>query len=381
MTILRASAAHDFLALVPTLTGYRSENSIVCVAFRGNRTAAAFRVDLPAPGDERGERAVIDAIVGLFCRLPEVDAAVPVIYTESTFADTGIPRARFADRLVEVLGENGFLVRDALCHAADAWGSYLDPECPTRGRSLDLIADSELSAAATAIRNGDELAGVDSPGILPQVDDRERHRFERVLSRLRRELSGDEEPRVIAQVFALADPSPVPWVEFCATTAVGDLPPVARAWLLELIQSPPTRDQAMVQFAFGELAGLAAVADQEEWESGVDYGADDDVDETVAEILLGRCVMRPDVQRTRSAVELLRLLVASAPRDDRPAPLCMLGWLLWALGRGSAAARVIETALSIDPDYGMARALHSLLGSAVLPEWAFAEAPGDAPVT
>lgn len=182
---------------------------------------------------------------------------------------------------------------------------------------------------------------------------------------------------MIAQVFALADPSPVPWFEYCATTPVDELPPAARAWLLELIQSPPTRDQAMLQFAFGELAGLAAVADQEDWEAGVDLEAEDGVDETVAEILLGRCLMRPDLSRTRSAVELLRLVVASAPRNDRPAPLCMLGWLLWALGRGSAASRVIDTALSIDPDYGMARALHTLLSTAVLPEWAFSVEPDE----
>jgi hypothetical protein len=49
----------------------------------------------------------------------------------------------------------------------------------------------------------------------------------------------------------------------------------------------------------------------------------------------------------------------------------MLGWLNWALGRGSRARRYVNEARAIDPGYGMAELLDSIASSGMLPEWAF----------
>lgn len=74
-----------------------------------------------------------------------------------------------------------------------------------------------------------------------------------------------------------------------------------------------------------------------------------------------------------AAIRLLARLVALAGKNARPAPLCMLAWLNWALGRGSIGGRYVDAALAIDPDYGMAQVLNAMLGSGLLPEWAFAK--------
>jgi len=92
---------------------------------------------------------------------------------------------------------------------------------------------------------------------------------------------------------------------------------------------------------------------------------------TTSDLMLGLSRERPDPERVTRGIQLLKLLVAMAPRSARPAPLCMLAWLCWALGQGSVAGIYIDTALDIEGDYGMALLLHQVLGSGHLPEWAF----------
>jgi hypothetical protein len=93
---------------------------------------------------------------------------------------------------------------------------------------------------------------------------------------------------------------------------------------------------------------------------------------TTGDLMLGDTTDRPDPDRIDRGIGLLKLLVATAPRHARPAPLCMLAWLSWALGQSSVAGVYLDTALDIDADYPMAMLLIQLIGSGRLPEWAFA---------
>ena len=120
-TIIRAEQAHDFLALVPMLAGFRPERSIVCVAFRGNRTVGVLRHDLPRRARDRAP--LVSVIVGTICRMPGIDAVVPVVYTDARFAGRGIPERALLQLLVKEAERAGFTVRDALCRGADAWAS------------------------------------------------------------------------------------------------------------------------------------------------------------------------------------------------------------------------------------------------------------------
>ncbi|KFF60903.1 hypothetical protein JF66_01245 [Cryobacterium sp. MLB-32] len=164
------------------------------------------------------------------------------------------------------------------------------------------------------------------------------------------------------------------------------------ARLLYVVQSPAHRDQIMVQFAFGRETGVQA------WRMNQAYLAlqratGRSLDDIVAaevegdappeagrlgDLMLGQCADRPNHGRTEAAITLLKTVVASAPRRCRPAPLCMLAWLSWTLGRGSVAGIFVELALTIDPTYGMALLLNTVVCSGMLPEWAYAVPPDEA---
>jgi hypothetical protein len=135
-TIVTASTAQDFLALVPQLLGFEAEESIVLVAFRGKRSIGAMRFDLPASESADAHRRIATTLVGMVSKLPAVDAVLPVVYTGQPFsggnggtgeaAGAGAPYSGFLRSVIERLEFSGIDVRDALCVAGDGWGSYLD---------------------------------------------------------------------------------------------------------------------------------------------------------------------------------------------------------------------------------------------------------------
>jgi hypothetical protein len=394
-TIVKASQAHDFLALVPQLTGFLPENSMVLVAFRGNRTCGALRFNLPDPqAPERVHKRIATTLIGTLCKIPGVDAVVPVVYTDDGFETTvGMPHQRFAKTLAERAELSGFLLRDSLCVAADGWGSYLDAHCPAGGRPLGEIASSPVPQAIPERR---EIATLQSGAELPRIDLAVTEKLARVFRRYER-LAGDQatRPELIELVGDVLDP--VESAEAALLWPVEDLCLEDAAALLFLVQSPPTRDQMMLQFAFGREVGEETydlntrystiqrltgrsmddivMAERELYEAG----ERDDPGPSgtgTADIMMGMTRQRPDPVRIERAISLLKVIVAMAPKSARPAPLCMLAWLSWALGRGSIAGIFIDRALKIDRRYSMALLLHTLFGSGHLPEWAYA-VPGD----
>jgi hypothetical protein len=385
-TIVKAQKAQDFLALVPQLVGFRPDTSAVLVAFRGNRTCGALRFNLPEAGaPQKVYRRIAMTFTGMLCKIPGVDGVVPVIYTDDAFGDTpGIPREEFVEILNRRLELSGFLLRDFLCVAADAWGSYIDPACPARGHPLSEIAASpvneEVSQEAASetplgtLQNGAEPIGVDAAS---------RERLARVYRRYRHLLARAENvPELFSALSVALDP-----VATAEDALTWTNPPTEEnaATLLVLVQSPPNRDQIMVQFAFGRDEGVRAQAInrryallQHETGRSMDDLVAAEIDsgdlsaEHISDIMLGLQKERPDVDRIRRAIALLRTVVAMAPRSARPAPLCMLAWLSWALGSGSVAGFFVDQALAIDSQYSMATLLDLLLKSGHLPEWAFA---------
>jgi len=383
-TRVKAQKAQDFLALVPQLLGFLPETSAVLVAFRGNRTCGALRFNLPEDdASQKVHKRIATTLAGMLCKIPGVDAVVPVIYTDDSFAGVpGMPRERFAEVLNRRLELSGFLLRDSLCVAADSWGSYLDPQCPAGGHPLSEIAESSVNNEATAqserplgtLQNGADPVGVDLAT---------RERLARVYRRYRHLIARAENaPALFPTIGALLDP-----VAIAEKALTWSCPPTEddAAALLVLVQSPPNRDQIMVQFAFGREEGLRAhevnvhyALLQHETGRSLDdlvaeeMGSGDSSAQHTGDIMLGLRQERPDVDRIRMAITLLRTVVAMAPRSAKPAPLCMLAWLSWALGSGSVAGFFVDQALAIDPQYSMAILLEVLLASGHLPDWAFA---------
>ncbi|WP_104126477.1 DUF4192 domain-containing protein [Cryobacterium sp. Y57] len=387
-TIVKAQKAQDFLALVPQLLGFAPETSAVLVAFRGNRTCGALRFNLPDDGaSPRVCTRIATTLAGMLCKIPGVDAVVPVIYTDDSFITAvGIPHEQFAEILNRRLEWSGFLLRDSLCVAADAWGSYLDPKCPAGGHPLNDIAESPVNTAAneaagtkTVCPLGTLQNGAEPVGVNPATQER----LARIYRRYRHLLArAENSPQLFDALDVALDP-----VAIAEEALTWPNPPTEEnvAALLVLVQSPPNRDQIMVQFAFGRDEGVRAHAIngryarlQHETGRSLDDLVAEEIDsgdptaEHTGDIMLGLQCDRPDIDRIRAAITLLRIVVAMAPRSARPAPLCMLAWLSWALGSGSVAGFFVDQALAIESQYSMAILLKLLLDSGHLPEWAFA---------
>lgn len=390
-TIIKASRAHDFLALVPQLTGFLPRNSAVLVAFRGNRTCGALRFNLPEPHTpDTVHHRVASTLVGTLCKIPGVDAVVPVVYTDQSFRQIGgMPQHRFATALVRAAERSGFLVRDVLCVASDGWGSYDDPECPRDGRPLSDIAHS---ATAEALADAPVIGTIESRADLPASIPALREKVARLYRRYRR-LAADGSALLAAagDVIDAIDAAEdlLRWNE-------AEPVPEAVAALLFLVQAPPTRDQVMLQIAFGEEIGRLARAMNQRYAaireatgrsfdeiamaelsaSRRDPAARTEASDAaalMANLLTGFTRERPDPDRVERGLRMLALVVAHAPRAARPAPLCMLAWLSWTLGRGSVAGIFIDRVLAIDPGYSMAHTLDAMFDAGHLPEWAYAE--------
>ncbi|PXA70612.1 DUF4192 family protein [Cryobacterium arcticum] len=416
-TIVKTPTPQDFLALVPQLVGFLPQQSLVLVAFRGNHTCGALRFNLPRDGAGAAElRRIAGTLLGTLCKIPGVDALVPVVYTEQEIGDeqagaaTDLPQGAFLRAIQARAGESGFLVRDALCVAADGWASYLDLDPgPGRGRPgrapdgaarravRHPLSDIAASSVAEDIPAGSrrQIATLQTGAELPKVDLATRERCARRLARYQR-LGPDlgPIPELIEMVGDMLDP--VGTAETVLGLNPAELSINEVAALLFLMQGPATRDQMMLQFAFGEEEGrrshdLNRHYARRQRETGLDMDALVEADmaagraweqttPTTGDLMLGLSPQRPDPERVLRGIRLLKLLVAMAPRAARPAPLCMLAWLSWTLGQGSVAGIYIDTALDIDPEYGMALLLLQVLGSGHLPEWAF-EVPVDEAAT
>jgi len=383
-TIIRAAGAHDLLALVPALAGFVPERSIVCVAFRGARSAGVLRHDLPRRARDRS--ALVSAIVGTLCRMPGVDAVVPIAYTDATFhAARGVPERPLLSLLVRRAEQAGFAVRDALCRAADGWGSVLDPATPTAGHPLAMIDES--TAARQVPIDDRVVVSASDAGRLPARDESVAAAVEAELSAL---ADVDGCSARLERLAAEADP--VALVEALLRRDPADVPALHLAWFLHLSAAPAIRDAMMLQFGFGRVVGAAAHDDAiasitRATEAGVTIdelvrreladGDVDDVSDLLARLLLGRTGLRPDHRRVRRALDLVRWAAVHAPLGQRAAPLCVAAWLAWALGMGSAAGLLVEQAVAADPEHSMATLLAAFIGSGALPDWAFAEPEGD----
>jgi len=370
-TVLRASGSAEFLSIVPSLAGFTPTESLVLLPFHGPRTCGAMRLDLPTDDVDLGGYA--DAAIGLVSRVDRTDAVAVVVYTDDEAHATrdGLVLP-FAVEVDEVLGraeEAGLRIVDALCVTADGWSSYLDGEPALR--SLEHAAPEVPGVGDVS---GDQRAGA----ALPNVDLAAKERVARALrdftELLERsstgELRGVENPQALAAILLLDD---VP-AFFEAVLATPDaLPPFATAALLWCLDRPLFRDVALTQWATDARGGARTLAAQLAFADTRSSVPDD-----LGDVFLGRG-QAPDPERLRQALTLVRTAAGHAPRASRLGPLTVAAWLSWALGRASHAAHYLDLVREIDPEYGLAALLETMISAAMLPEWAFRR--GGTPVT
>ncbi|MDO8383728.1 MAG: DUF4192 family protein [Microbacterium sp.] len=370
-TIIKASDAADFLALVPALAGYRPRQSLALVLFRGKRTAGVMRYDLPEPG---AVEAMASTTIGLACKVDRIDGIAIVVYTDEGFRDDSSGPIAW-QQLVTALEKRahvcGLRVVEALCVAGDAWGSYEDAEARPLSEVQQREADLPLQVPV-----GDQGAGA----YLPEVDLAEKERLGRAL------LAIDDAAEVLLAAPADSEDGDVSsWARLdpralAAVVVLDDLPelfedalrwdpeeldPFSGAVLLWCLRRPALRDVALQQWAGDIHAGELALFAQVRWEAGQEYP------EELGARFCGEGP-RPDPARLHRARNLVRRIAAAAPRDARPGPLAAAAWLSWALGGSTHAGWYAERALEIDPGHGLSQIVMSMCAASHLPEWAFA---------
>jgi hypothetical protein len=366
-TIIKTAEAQDFLALVPHLTGFQPHQSIVLVAFRGNRTCGALRIDLPAadaPAVARRRSAT--TMLGLVCRIPDVDALVPVIYTHDSFTAGGtMPYRAVVDSILSRARYSGFLVRDALCVASDAWGSYLDDDCPPEGRSLELIAESPARRTLAGTGERAELVNVKAESRLPVADFETRERTATRYTALD-SLRGSAElgPALVFDHGFRGDV--VGFADDLLAQATEMVSPRDAALLGFLVQAPALRDEVLLTWAWGAEFGATV------GEMNARHNAGEDISEMRGALALGGFDMpRPNPERLSSAIRILRYVIPRLPRRAQAPPITMLAWAHWSLGSGTLAGRWVARARKLDPAYGLAELLERMLAGGRLPDWAW----------
>ncbi|MFB7891581.1 DUF4192 family protein [Microbacterium sp. NPDC056044] len=427
-TVVKAADAAQFLSFVPRMLGYHPKQSLVVIPFHGARSLGAMRFDLP---DDAGDAvdSVAATVTGMVCRLPEADAVAAIAYTDASFSEHArMPHRDLLAALERRADACGLRVTDLLCVAADAWGSFLDAECPAGGRPL---GDLEwMGPADVPEPDGDQATGSG----LPECSAEQRERVAKAMSALdtavavlcgppadsgtaartaRSARAACDEPvtgaareRVVVPAGGagrggpVSDLGPVPApvsgvaedeasvadeaarVDPQALAAVcrfDDLPgffedALARpldatdtydvAALAWCLTRPSLRDVALVQWSGNLAQGDEAFDAQLRWESGEEYPAH------LAMRMWGEGD-RPEVSRLETALELARHAAAAAPRDVQPGPLAMCAWLSWALGRSTHAAAYAERACEIEPEHGLSQIVLSFVNAGHLPDWAF----------
>jgi hypothetical protein len=362
VNIVKTHDPADFLAMVPALVGMECRQSIVMLAFRGRRTCGAMRFDLPTAALPVARKRLITFVLGMMCKFPDIDGVLPVIICDDSYGpSTTPPHADLAKALARRFHDASFTVWDAVCQASDGYASYLDADNPIGGNPLSNIAESAAKNAIPA-----SWSHKPRPARVADGPAAERKRVAAEFARLRAALAAlgprSRLPRELREIEDLPG-----LME--RTLSWSDSEVIARAALLLLAwQGPPTRDFTMLLWATDRATGRAVFAAQDAFMRHGSLPAS--AEQSIGELMVG-IGPRPDPRRVDAGIRILLTVVSLAATELRPAPLCMLAWLHWAMGQGSDAGRFLDEARSIAPSYGMVEVLDAMMSRGMLPEWAF----------
>jgi hypothetical protein len=353
-TVIKAHSSADFIALVPALLGFVPRNSVVLVAFRGKRTHGILRSDLPTSTTTAVAKKVATNLIGTMCKIRGAESIAVVIYTDEPSASKR-PRSDLASILKRRIEQSGFGVHDSLCQAADGWFSYLDPEKEVH--ALEEVSESPIALEIPESRRPQPVLAER----VPNADDLTMARVRKELNSLHK-LSHRGGGRYGE---AMAETNDYPMFVEMALVWTNEEFAERDALFIWCLMSPPIRDQTMLQWATDLQTGDRLFDENEKtFEDIMDYDPD------LAGIMMGKGP-RPDVERVETAIALMEKIVARCDDRFRPAPLSMLAWLNWAIGKNSIAQAHVNEARRIDPDYGMAELIDTMLYNGMFPEWAF----------
>lgn len=359
--VVRAGELQDLLAAVPSMIGIRPGESLIVVPFLGTRAGGGFRIPIP----ERLHRAEVEALArgctAMMETMPRATAALVVLYTSATYAESrGIPLLDLGRAVLRRLERTQLGIVAVACVAGDGWGRYTEPSECRQPRPLLEIERSETGVLARAV--ADDPLDLAALAALPAVDEADRAIVAQVLDR----------PPLI--------PDTVPLVESWLT---GPHNPRREGLIIRILQSAPLRDQVTLQIARGaelgaeeklrqsRLDALSAILGETVSDiAGREYLArsSDEHDLEASMVMLGTGPA-PDRDRLVVATGLLARAAALAPDQARSPVLTVLAWCWWARGVSSLAGLHLDEARRLDPANSMAQLYASVFETRQLPEW------------
>ncbi|GAA3761877.1 hypothetical protein GCM10022240_13090 [Microbacterium kribbense] len=382
-TILTSATGADFLAALPTLLGCTVRESVVVVPFHGTRTMGAMRMNLPpAAADPHDGDALGAVAVGAMSRVDDCDAVLLVVCTDETFP-VAFPRWQgLIQRLDDAFDAAGFRVKDALCASADGWASWHEKAPPLEGHPLSEVDASPLAAQAERFRGGTPLPAHTDAAALPP---REPELATALTAALEDLLVDAAEPDAFGRYEPVDLDDAVTFVEELLEFEPDDVPVRALARLAAFSVLRARRDEIVLQMAFGRAIGQRARREADELHEAQRVTGQS-MDEVVAArygtgrgaaasvsggLFTGTSRRRPHVERMRRARRVLGRVIVNLPEHLQPDLRCMLAWLEWGLGSGTAAGAHVDAALRIRPDHSLAGLLHTLFSGGRLPEWVY----------
>lgn len=365
LTPVTLASASEFLSLVPALVGMEPAESIVCVAFQRNRTHGAVRLDLAGflNSDTRHDATMI--AVKTIMRIPRVTGVAVIVYTDqSATAPAGPPCADVARELCEAFAGLDIEIIEQLWRGHSEWGSY---ELPAEVHSVDeLIGPPDVPELA--------VLDVASETQMLRSDPQEREAVMSVVERFR----ADEQDETVSddelQIGAcdLLDPVALASTLAHLVDADADIGVEELGLIATMLESGRLRDVMTYSWAWGE-GPAAHLWTRLIYPESFTVPEDDD---PWMYALGGRIEVRPDVERLRRAIALLKRVSAVLHESDRAPALTVISWCYWALGLASIADVWLRRAAASDPTYSLANIMRMMLDGCVMPDWAFFD-PGE----
>lgn len=388
----------DILAFIPHTIGEWPTESLIAVAVGGGSVGVTVRVNLPtdgsgAPNAEELTGAVRDHLAGDVL----ADSCVLAVFTSQSWTDPCAPP--WID-LVTSLGDDlaaaGIPVLDAWLVGRTHWRSMLCSDascCPWPGRPIEAIESSRLGAEMVyrgssfgdPVRHdsrkpsprrleleGQAICAAGEHGLADSELWWSAAAFASALACWEEALSGASIPaeRILFLASSLTRPAlrdaALVAAAVGATTAwtasveVGAVDPAELASRPEPSDFPGASSRRVQEAVEGWLAGGRSRGGGAGTEAALTYGA----------VLLGGTRERPDWARIGRFERLLRQMSELEEPEIRAPALALLGWILWARGRGSRAAAYLRRALLAVPGYRFAELFARVVDSGEVAGWA-----------
>lgn len=395
--IFHARTPADVLAAIPYILGFAPERSFVALSLRGGTLGATVRVDLPgrmlAAGTVkqwarqvaetlRSDQLAEGSILAIYADedwdgAGICDGDALLVELHSAFTTVGMPPSA-----VWWIGPT--TVRDCLC---------CDPLCSDyagfpRSQIEQSAVSAEMVYSGRSYRASTEVAQC---GVFPDTA------LDALLTaftiKAPQELAPEQAP-VSENANQMLRSYLGAW-ELVLSGNGGELTPQRIAELITLLGRSETRDGVMVS-AVTSLERAAAALEPGS-EGGSDYyqrlctlflgdfecWRAERVEEEGESVRNNARVTIPQWQRMDNLERCLSVVGALVARENamqRPLPvpskrpfaaaLCILAWIAWCRGRGTASDAHLRVALSVAPGYQLAQLLRQLLNTGLVCSWA-----------